>query len=132
MVSEDGHIRFSMLDYYGVFLGCSDRSGASSDFEKKREIIECCNGKTRCICDFISEIRSCHYKGKVIPCNNNITIDDNHLLNKLSEEKKSDQEKFDKQAQYLKSQKVDILKDSIRFKFVFASCWVKYSSMRKI
>lgn len=45
---------------------------------------------------------------------------------KLNEKKKSVQEKFNKQAQCLKSQKVDILKDSVRFKFVFDSCWVEY------
>ena len=44
----------------------------------------------------------------------------------LNEEKKNVQEKFNKQAQCLKSQKVDILKDSVRFKFVFDSCWVEY------
>lgn len=112
---------------FGVLSGCSDRTDASGDLKKKeREIIEYCNGEMRCVCDSIPDIQSYHYKGNVIPCNNDITIDDNHLLNKLNEEKKSVQEKFDKQAQCLKSQKVDILKDSIRFKFVFDSCWVEY------
>lgn len=112
---------------FGVFLGCSDRSGASSDLKKKeREIIEYCNGKMRCVCDSIPDIGSYHYKGNVIPCGYDLTIDDNQVQNKLNEEKKNVQEKFDKQAQCLKSQKVDILKDSIRFKFVFDSCWVEY------
>lgn len=33
------------------------------------------------------------------------------------------QEKFNKHAECVKSQNVDILKDSVRFKAVFDSCW---------
>jgi len=111
----------------GVFSGCSDRIDASSDLKKKeRKIIEYCNGEMRCVCDSIPDIRSYRYKGEVISCNHNMTFDNNQVQGILNEEKKSVQETFDKQAQCLKSQKVDILKDSIRFKFVFDSCWTEY------
>ena len=111
----------------GLLSGCSDRIDASSDVKKKeREIIKFCNGEMRCVCDSIPDIRSYHYKGEEIPCSHNMTFDNNLVQDKLNEEKKNVQEKFDKQAQCLKSQKVDILKDSVRFKFVFDSCWTEY------
>gem|GEM_PF-5783302 len=58
--------------FFGLFSGCSDRSGVSC----------------------------------TIPCNRDVT-----------KRGKSVQEIFDKQVQCFKSQKVDILKNSIRFKF---------------
>ena len=45
-------------------------------------------------------------------------------LKKLEEQRHNKiQEKFNKHAECVKSQNVDILKDSVRFKAVFDSCW---------
>lgn len=57
---------------------------------------------------------------------NELLKNDEILQKKLVEEKKHDQAKFDKASQCLLSQKVDFIKDSVRFKSVFDSCWAKF------
>ena len=59
---------------FGLFSGCSDKDGSSSEQNKLPtsnipEIIKHCNGEMQCVCDSIHDIDSYDYKGEKYFCN---------------------------------------------------------------
>jgi septal ring factor EnvC (AmiA/AmiB activator) len=93
-------------------IGCSEKKDASQNLIKKQN----------------KEIADEKNKQKNIDVSNSqmeLPVSDTKKELKKTEEQphKEIQAKFNEHAECVKSQNVDILKDSVRFKAVFDSCW---------
>lgn len=101
------------------------------------EIHNHCKGKAQyneCFCERSNFSGTVIIDGTKYNCRRNVSqqFQNKHIeivdsAKTIEQEKRKEvQGKFNQHAQCLKSKNVNILEDSVRFKFVFDSCWTEY------